>query len=363
LTKVLHFCIEHHKKRSELGIVLATEGHTELVDFCMKNAAGWTEQVEAEMILAASFLGNADIVSLLLDSSSHSFCLDIQYRYYDAMLGACAAGRKNDLQQLATESNDFLPDCDSIRNRPSYSRDETEEESTSAGSIISNSLVGSAIHGYVTEVHSDVSTISFLVNNLKYTHADIMYALELVLAVIQCHMNEAQCILRLIELISLLSKELGFEPIQHHAQMKVLISLINDCTERIYSTSNLPELFFPRILEWLESLINSIDIQDLKDPDYYLNREFSKEFYSAISALKEKQREYWVQFDGIKKGQPLLEIQHAIESGNLSLEGYDRGGLRLIHLAGKSFPWSTSLQPNESNGLFFSKHLMTGLTC
>lgn len=48
-----------------------------------------------------------------------------------------------------------------------------------------------------------------------------------------------------------------------------------------------------------------------------------------------KQREYWAQYDGVKKGQSLEEVQASISKGNLSTDGYDRAGLQLVHIAGK----------------------------
>jgi hypothetical protein len=74
-----------------------------------------------------------------------------------------------------------------------------------------------------------------------------------------------------------------------------------------------------------------VDIQKFK-PNF---RESGarKELFSSISMLQEKQRARWAQFDVIKYGRPLAEVQAAIESGKLVADSVDRGGLRLTHVA------------------------------
>eukprot|EP00956_Cyclotella_meneghiniana_P013913 scaffold20482_cov23-Cyclotella_meneghiniana.AAC.4 len=65
----------------------------------------------------------------------------------------------------------------------------------------------------------------------------------------------------------------------------------------------------------------------------YARDEAIQPFISSLSALKDKQRKHWAQFDVVKKGNTLEEIKDSISRGDLNIEGYDRGGLKLIHLA------------------------------
>jgi hypothetical protein len=87
---------------------------------------------------------------------------------------------------------------------------------------------------------------------------------------------------------------------------------------------------------WLTTLVEWVDIQDFDVSSLRYKKAQSIElFLGDLSQLKEKQRQNWTQFDGVKKGQSLEEVQKSVSSRSLSIDGYDRVGLQLVHLAGK----------------------------
>lgn len=311
----------------KLYIVLATEGHADLVEFCLNYAQGWTTLIETEMVLIASFFGHSQIVDLFLSNSvSRTFSSQHLDRHYKAMLGATAARRLSDLKQLAMGGDRSSFD-DPIKDR-TLGVDQFV--------FLRESLIGSAIYDYVTSgVHTDHSIIVFLLSKLKYTHVDVLYSFEKVLQVVQYHKNQAKAIVRFIDLLKFIEKEFSLEPMEHQAIYHELIkSVIKFVTERS-SQCELLENFYDVVTEWLDLLVTSIDIQDALVETWIAQEETIKLFVTSLSELKGKQRKHWAQFDVAKKGNTLDEIQDSISRGDLSIDGYDRGGLQLIHLAGK----------------------------
>ena len=318
------YCFIPSHDQSRLYIRVVIESQAEIVHFCMNNIGGWTSDIEKDMILSASFLGYSDIVNLLLhDSDLYSFCSDFGSRHYQATLGACIAGRYFDLQKLGGEFNRRLDD-------PIISLSETDFiaslEDVSACSLISQSLLASTVRSFITDAHSDLQIISFLVHKWKYTNHDVMHSLELAILSIKYSEDECQCVLRLLELYNFLSREFSLRPVNHQFQLRGLAGMVIEIVPRI------PTNFHELIFKWVESLIIYVDIQDLSIKSLY--NLLSEEEDFPLSNLKEKQRNYWAQFDAIKKGQSLADVQQSIQNGHLSTTGYDRGGLQLIHLAG-----------------------------
>jgi hypothetical protein len=314
---------------SRLHLVVATEGHTELAKFCLEHLKGWTIQKEMEMVLAAAFVGHFDIVSLLLDDTGHNFCSDCLTRHRQAMIGACIAGRCADLQQLAKEFDQKHPLLDDPVRTHMKAKHETVD------SIISRSLVASAVYGFVTGSHSDPSTIAFLLQKLNYTVSDLLYSLELTLASIERRYDEADCILRFIDLFGRFVSSDGVEPIQYHSQAKRLLKLVAAFVART-SSSGSDNYCLIATIGWLTTLVEWVDIQDFDVSSLRYKKAQSIElFLGDLSQLKEKQRQNWTQFDGVKKGQSLEEVQKSVSSRSLSIDGYDRVGLQLVHLAGK----------------------------
>lgn len=346
----------------QIGHVIVVEAHIELVEFFLKNGRGWTRKVEIEMILAASFLGHTEIVSLLLDDNAGKFCTTRQERCYGAMIGACASGRKSDLQVMMMNSGDVLPE-DPIR---AYSRNdgstdaEKDDNSTTdtSASILKESLIGSAIYSYIMGVHSDLTVVSFLVNNLKYSSTDTIFSLVHSLTVLQYYPNAADRILRAIDVFRFLSNEFRLEPVSHVKPIKMMMNVVKECAERTHDkTGEEPQNVLSTICEWFESLIVQVDLQSL-EIDLCRN-----ELYNMFSKTKEKQREYWAQFDVIKKGHSLADVQQAVQNEQLNIDGYDRGGLQLIHLAGKQLLFVDCIMYSNISFLTNGNMLHTSYFC
>ena len=281
------------------------------------------------MVLVASFFGNSQIVDLFLSNSvSRTFCSQRLDRHYQAMLGATAARRLGDLKQLSMK-DDQSALLDPIKKH-------TKDDVVSQFAILGKSLIGSAIYDYVTSgVQSDHSIIVFLLSKRKYTHVDVLYSFGLVLQVVQYSKNEANAILRFTDLSKFIAREFSIEPMEHQTIYQELIKLVIKFVTERSSQCELTDNFYDVVIEWLELLVNSVDIQDAQFENWFGRDETLKPFFTNLSALKSKQRKHWAQFDVVKKGNNLDEIQNSISRGDLSFNGYDRGGLQLIHLAGK----------------------------
>eukprot|EP00956_Cyclotella_meneghiniana_P033867 scaffold99633_cov39-Cyclotella_meneghiniana.AAC.3 len=289
-----------------LYIVLATEGHTDIVEFCLNHARGWTSMIELEMVLVASFFGQSQIVDLFLsNSASRTFSSKRLDRHYQAMLGATAARRLSDLKQLAMESDQSSFD-DPIKGHT------FGDKKVDHFRLLGKSLIGSAIYDYITGMHSDHSIVAFLVSKLDYTHVDALNLVELVLQIVQYLKNGASSIVRFVDLSKLMTREFSIEPMEHQTMYHDLINLVIKFVTERSSHCELPDNFFDVIIEWLESLVNSIDIQDVLVENWAARHEKIQPFITSNS---------------------LDEIQDFISRGDLNIDGYDRGGLQLIHLA------------------------------
>eukprot|EP00956_Cyclotella_meneghiniana_P013912 scaffold20482_cov23-Cyclotella_meneghiniana.AAC.3 len=236
LSPVLYFSNYNLIQLEALYIVLASEGHADLVEFCLDNAHGWTPLIEMEMVLVASFFGQSQIVDLFLSNSVYrKFCSEHRDRHYQAMLGATAARRLNDLKQLAMESDQSSFD-DPIK-------EHTRADDVSIFEFLGKSLIGSAIHNYITGVHSHLTMIIFLVSKLPYTHADVLYSVEQVMQVVGYSENVGNAIVRFIDLSKFMAEEFNIKPMEHQTMYHELIKLVIKYVTGQSRQFQLPECF------------------------------------------------------------------------------------------------------------------------
>ena len=332
--RVLKFSSTSTFDLSRLYIYIVIEAQANIIHFCLNYIQGWTADIENDMVLSASFLGNTDVVNLLLHDNDHySFCSEFHSRHYQAMLGACIAGRYCDLRRLADECNQRLDDPIRTFSESDF-RSKIEDELSL--SIISRSLLASSIYSFITEAHSNLQIISFIVHKWKFTNRNLIDSLEIAIVSIKWRLDGCQCVLRLFELYDFVYHKFTLRPVHHRLQLRGIAGMVLEIVGRCSKSDRL-KLSPQRVYDWLESLIKYADIQDLSVNTHYFFD--AQEGGDLLYKLKEKQRKYWAQFDAIKKGKSLFDVQQTVQSGHLSSTGYDRGGLQLIHLAGNYSIW------------------------
>ncbi|KAL7456712.1 hypothetical protein ACHAWC_009869, partial [Mediolabrus comicus] len=304
---------------------LAVQGYTELLQFCLTNLPGWTATLELNIVRIASFFGHSTMVDMLLSPTSADMLLsDSKDRRIAAVLGAGQALRYNDLVSFTTMYG-AIPD--SIKGK---GRD--EEENCEEKLQVIDSLLYAVITGYVVEGQHDdevdnketLRTLSYLVEHLSYTHDDILYVVGRVLdrkGYIPGHL------LSVIDLLWSIIDKLGLHPACYLKQMqKICMIMVKECRGDKSSGELLSKVF-----EFIGRISNAgMDIEVFDEElSCYRENELSKK----LTKLKQKQVTEWSQFDLIKKGGSLEDIQKVIADGGLTISSRDRGGLLLTHLS------------------------------
>ena len=322
---------------SHIHIVLATEGYTELLYFCRKNFRGWTVDAELEAAYVAAYFGQDEIVGMFLCSSedvSPPLLSDINERFAMILLGAGESGRYQDLHRFISLRK---PPFDPIK----FGK---HDDANIVKDLAQKSLAVAIFSGILRKTHFDIddkfaSEVSNLLEfDLSYSVENIFYSMEVALQLVKYDITEGECIERFIELFRLMGMRLAVEPVFYHQQMqsftKLVVEFVFDRMRNIESMSDdEKEAFKSLVLSWLEDLASAgIDVQDLQ-PRYRAAVEV-KDFLGSLESLQKKQREYWAQFDVVKK-QPISEIHSKIENGYLGITGRDKGGSTLLHLTGE----------------------------
>lgn len=322
---------------SHIHIVLATEGYTELLYFCRKNFRGWTVDAELEAAYVAAYFGQDDIVGMFLCSSedvSPPLLSDINERFAMILLGAGESGRYQDLHCFISLRK---PPFDPIK----FGK---HDDANIVKDLAQKSLAVAIFSGILRKTHCDIDdkfaseVFNLLEFDLSYSVENIFYSMEVALQLVKYDITEGECIERFIELFRLMGMRLAVEPVFYHQQMqsfmKLVVEFVFDRMRNIESMSDdEKEAFKSLVLSWLEDLASAgIDVQDLQ-PRFRAAVEV-KDFLGSLESLQKKQREYWAQFDVVKK-QPISEIQSKIENGYLGITGRDKGGSTLLHLTGE----------------------------
>jgi hypothetical protein len=136
--------------RNNLSLVhvLATEGFSELVEYCLRNMQGWTISMELDAVRLSAFYGHSSIIDLFLKGDgllSPASC-----RFQSAMLGFGEACRYRDMIQM-------LESCDAElflvnRKSPSCEDDEIYEDGEDRDGLrtrVKKSLICAVLNGYM----------------------------------------------------------------------------------------------------------------------------------------------------------------------------------------------------------------------
>lgn len=318
-------------------IMIAMEGYSELVQFCKKNFYGWTNEMEFDVVLVAAYYGHHDIVDMFLSGSEDknlSISSPMESRVLGAMLGASEAGWYQDI--IHYNSLHLLPISDSFK------QDTTEDASTC------NSLAYTTVYAILENTHhkdtnakSMLEVINMLVDHLNYSIGNLLSAVDKVISYAHVYQTPQEAVFeRSLDFFNVIKMRIGFDLVtQHKHLLKSAERIMEFVFLRLPSVKmndDNNESFCSKMLLWLNDLIKlGVDIQTLK-PDHYRHSKNDKhqKFLESIKTLRQEQVEYWAQFDVIKK-KSLSDVQSALEDRTLDIEGRDKGGLQLTHLAGE----------------------------
>jgi hypothetical protein len=310
-------------------IFLAAQGYTELLQFCLATLPGRTAVMELNAVRIASFFGYSGMIEMLLSPASADI---LRSNFKDlriaAILGAGQALRYNDLVSLSTKYG-AIPD--SIKGKGG-----DEEENCEEKLQVIDSLLYAVITGYVEEQYDDevdnketLRVLAYLVEQLSYTHDDILYAVGRVLD------RRGYIPVRLLSVIDLLWSiidKLGLQPACYLKQIqKICIIMVKE----FRGEGEIPGELLSRVLEFIGQMANAgIDIQVFDDVMLYEKSGYEKsELRKELAKLQQKQVSDWSQYDLMKKDGSLEDIQKVIEDGELTISSRDRGGLLLTHLS------------------------------
>eukprot|EP00984_Skeletonema_dohrnii_P006920 scaffold2465_cov93-Skeletonema_dohrnii-CCMP3373.AAC.4 len=310
-------------------IVLAAEGYTELLSFCLSNVPGWNTAMELNVIRTASFFGHASIVEMLL-SPDGVFTLnsDEKERHNAAILGAGQALRYRDLEFLVKtdKGRDLGNRIEGGSFKDYYQSNLKNEERVQQ--MMNETLILSVLMGCTRELSdSDVDnkngmkTLRLFVDSHIYTHDDIMCAMELLFDRDAYRIGWMTCVLDLLQTVM---DALGIQPISHSKLIQEM------CKKLVRTARDSDEAVFPVTSFLLKVTIAGIDIQEIgEDLSYYSQSNFK----TCLTNLQQKQRSDWSRFDIVKKGGSLTDIQQVMKDGGLTADSRDRGGLLLTHLS------------------------------
>jgi len=324
---------------SSVHIMIAMEGYSELVRFCKKNFYGWTDEMEFDVVLVATYFGHHEIVDLFLSGAEDenlSMISPMELRVLGAMLGASEAGRYKDI--IHYNSLHLLPISDSFK------QDTTEDASTS------NSLVYTTVYAILENTHhkdtnakSMLEVINMLVDHLYYSIGNLLSAVDKVISYADVYHTPQEAVFeRSLDFFNVIKMRLGSDLVTQHNHLLKSAERIMEFVlsklprEEVKLSDDDKEVFRSKMLSWLDDLIKlGVDIQTLKPGhNRYSKNDNHQKFLESLRTLRQEQVEYWAQFDVIKK-KSLSHVQSAFDNGTLDIEGRDRGGLQLTHLAGE----------------------------
>jgi len=191
-----------------------------------------------------------------------------------------------------------------------------------------------------------LEAINLLVDHLKYIVGSLLAAVDKVIShahVGKTYQTPQEAVLeRSLDFFNVIKMRLGSDLVTQHKHLLKSVERIMEFvlsklpSEDVKMSDDDKEVFRSKVLSWLSDLIKlGADIQSLKvDYDHYSRNDNHQKFLESLKTLRQEQVEYWAQFDVIKK-KSLSHVQSAFDNGTLDIEGRDRGGLQLTHLAGE----------------------------
>ncbi|KAL7543061.1 hypothetical protein ACHAXR_012566 [Thalassiosira sp. AJA248-18] len=339
LDKQLPFREKPPSELAQLHIFLATEGFSDLLKYCVRNLKGWTADMELDVVRIAAFLGHSIIVDHFLSPENKAWISNPSDRFQAAILGMSESCRCRDLSDLLEMAGaQYHPLKEEILAPQDMNDDDFDRQRKKRKQYMEKSLICSVLHGYATETFdgdtddkNELKTLQLLVNKLNYTHKEILNAIHLVLL----SGYDLEWVDKIVDLIQAIFKSLHLQPSMHHEQMQNLCKeIVGSCERRwVRKTDGDPEVMAERrIIKWLSTMAsNGIDMQNMVKKSLFPDD--VNTFNDHFRALEKRQLHDWSQFDIVKKGGTLEEVQGIINRGALSIYDRDRGGLLLTHLS------------------------------
>ena len=325
LEKHLGFANKSRYDRYQLNVVLATEGYAELTRFCLNNIGGWTVEMELDSIRIASYFGHTEIVDMFVyPERSFSFLSGINDRRNAAILGAGESLRYSDLVAH-------------VNNMHEIHTDPVQMEAIGvAKGAMTKSLLVAVLYGYARErtdhdSKTEFKMLRFIADNFGYTHDEMLYSMEYLLNIsFKSRSESAKWIACIAELMSSVICAFGIKPATE-MMIQICKTMASNCNmwrDEIDTNRDGPN----KILSWFQNVADlGIDLRPFRIDLLRMHEEtdFGKEFVE----LEQKQLRQWSQFDVVKQGGTLDEVQEAVNNGNLIISRRDRGGLHLIHIS------------------------------
>ena len=321
---------------SELHMVLAIEGYTELLKLCLSHFQGWNEKMELEVVYIAAFYGHSDILDIFFwcDESTSKLLSKVSERFQTASFGMVEAGHYRDFLHftpfLGTPSDPILTE----------DIDSNKTKDAKGDSLAQKSLAVIAVRSIIkktgecnVENQNCLLIIRALLEVMGYTHKDLVLAMQCALR-LSTYSQDISIFVRFTKLFEMMKHQFEIEPVAHEPRLQASANIIFDFIERLREmkepSDDEKEKVRTTLFDWINGLaMDGINVQNLA-PEY-LDKGLDRE---RLESIQTKQAQNWSTFDVVKH-KSLVEVKCAVENGYLNLQGRDRGGLLLTHLAGK----------------------------
>ncbi len=311
-------------------IILAKEGYTDLLHFCLSNIQGWTAAMELNVVRVASFFGHASIVDMVLNpNGAFELHSDEKERHNAAILGAGQALRYRDLEILMTIPTSITGKGEVKRIEGDSLKHFFEEEER----MMEESLIVVVLSGYTRETFDSdmdnkiaLKTLRFLVDRHIYTHDDILYAIKILFERDNVFGIRLVCLLDLLQSIV---DAFRIQLISHSKKMQEICELLVSFSFSRHDGPGFSKVNQSNTRFFSTVATAGIDIQQLNRDRIYSKSSLGE----FLTNLQQKQLDDWSRFDIVKKGGSLADIQQVMKDEDLTVHSRDRGGLLLTHLS------------------------------
>mmetsp|Transcript_31447 Transcript_31447/g.75881 ORF Transcript_31447/g.75881 Transcript_31447/m.75881 type:complete len:2497 (-) Transcript_31447:208-7698(-) len=319
---------------------LLIDGDCSTVRFCLERKCDFDTSQERKMIYLASCFGRKDVVDILLETDNHyGFTTSQDDRCWYAALGAAESGELADMNGYLEKSVklrssdpimldfDILWDAFCNENHEASLSPEIEPALSLCYVFVSGFLLryGMVVGGQDRGDNPAIREIEEMITLGSYEKPHFLLA---ILWVHQRLYDAKKFTITLTGILCLLDC-LSI----HHQYSSQERLLLRRLTERIFTwypnCSEMEGRSSQQLLlsRWVERM-SRVGISLPADTKWW-NKD-DKSFYQT---LERKQDDIFQQFDGLKEGCSVKELQNEISVGNINTEACDRSGLYLVHIA------------------------------
>jgi hypothetical protein len=323
-----------------LHVILAVEGYKDLIQLCRNRPSSLDADFEVAMTRIASYMGHSSTTEMFLrNGDSEEWQSSAADRLQAAILGAAEAGRIPELNDYMDNSADIELPADPIivnfdKIPSGYQEGDREERSRALTSSVSSAAVSGYLReDYSTNYHTKDEAsdrrhrevLKLLLSKADTTALSFLRAGKLLLS----DLFKVSHFVRFLDFFSFLVDDLGLDV----WEVEQDIQDISECFllhGRFVDEKDF-EFADQASSQWLDLVSGlGIDIQSLK-VDKYSEKE--KRIYDTLSKAQKQQLLSWSQFDSIKHGAPLQQVEQLVEDGRINLEARAKGSLLCTHVA------------------------------